>query len=270
MRSGARADRRCGAAHRRRSRRMLVAHRTFGAARRRRFPFLERFVLDGEIIVCGWAVRPRLALTGLEPVKSSRGQPWPFRSAMSQRSAPISSSSTSWACKRYPLVLMLEPLFRCNLACAGCGKIDYPDHILNKRLSVEDASPRWTNAARRSSSSPAASRLLHKDLPQIVEGIIARAQIRHRLHQCAAARQEDRPLQAEPLFHLVDPSRWRQGDARPRGEPGRASTIAPSRRSSWRSPRASASPPTAPSSRTPIPSASPSSSTRRRRSASTA
>ena len=39
--------------------------------------------------------------------------------------------------KRYPLVLMLEPLFRCNLACAGCGKIDYPDKILNQRLSVE-------------------------------------------------------------------------------------------------------------------------------------
>src|SRR5258707_13728804 len=37
---------------------------------------------------------------------------------------------------RYPLVLMLEPLFRCNLACAGCGKIDYPDPILNQRLSV--------------------------------------------------------------------------------------------------------------------------------------
>ena len=32
--------------------------------------------------------------------------------------------------KRYPLVLMLEPLFRCNLACAGCGKIQYPAHIL--------------------------------------------------------------------------------------------------------------------------------------------
>src|SRR5437016_13427725 len=39
--------------------------------------------------------------------------------------------------RRYPLVLMLEPLFRCNLACAGCGKIDYPDEILNQRLSVE-------------------------------------------------------------------------------------------------------------------------------------
>lgn len=33
--------------------------------------------------------------------------------------------------KRYPLVLMLEPLFRCNLACNGCGKIDYPAPILN-------------------------------------------------------------------------------------------------------------------------------------------
>ena len=39
--------------------------------------------------------------------------------------------------KQYPLVLMLEPLFRCNLACFGCGKIDYPDAILNKRLSVQ-------------------------------------------------------------------------------------------------------------------------------------
>jgi len=41
--------------------------------------------------------------------------------------------------KRYPLVLMLEPLFQCNLACSGCGKIDYPKEILQKRLSVEEA-----------------------------------------------------------------------------------------------------------------------------------
>ena len=39
--------------------------------------------------------------------------------------------------ERYPLVLMLEPLFRCNLACAGCGKIQYPDHVLDKRLTPE-------------------------------------------------------------------------------------------------------------------------------------
>jgi len=41
--------------------------------------------------------------------------------------------------ERYPLALMLEPLFQCNLACAGCGKIDHPDEILRKRVSVEDA-----------------------------------------------------------------------------------------------------------------------------------
>ena len=41
--------------------------------------------------------------------------------------------------KRYPLVLMLEPLFQCNLACAGCGKIAYPDHILKQRMTVQDA-----------------------------------------------------------------------------------------------------------------------------------
>ena len=40
--------------------------------------------------------------------------------------------------KRYPLVLMLEPLFRCNLACAGCGKIQYPAHILKQHLTPEE------------------------------------------------------------------------------------------------------------------------------------
>jgi len=57
--------------------------------------------------------------------------------------------------KRYPLVLMLEPLFRCNLACVGCGKIDYPDAILNRRRS---AGTRPTSAARRWWRSRAASR----------------------------------------------------------------------------------------------------------------
>ena len=40
--------------------------------------------------------------------------------------------------RRYPLVLMLEPLFRCNLACAGCGKIQYPSEILKKELTPEE------------------------------------------------------------------------------------------------------------------------------------
>ena len=49
--------------------------------------------------------------------------------------------------KRYPLVLMLEPLFRCNLACAGCGKIQYPAHVLKMNMSPENASRPSTNAA---------------------------------------------------------------------------------------------------------------------------
>ena len=40
--------------------------------------------------------------------------------------------------QRYPLVLMLEPLFRCNLACAGCGKIQYPAHVLKRQLTPEE------------------------------------------------------------------------------------------------------------------------------------
>ena len=52
---------------------------------------------------------------------------------------------------RYPLVLMLEPLFQCNLACAGCGKIDYPDEILRKRMTVAEA----LNAVTRCYSSHA-------------------------------------------------------------------------------------------------------------------
>jgi len=76
--------------------------------------------------------------------------------------------------KRYPLVLMMEPLFRCNLACAGCGKIDYPDKILNQRLSVEDALQAVDECGAPVVSIAGGEPLLHKELPQIVQGIIAR------------------------------------------------------------------------------------------------
>jgi len=76
--------------------------------------------------------------------------------------------------KRYPLVLMLEPLFRCNLACAGCGKIDYPDEILNKRLPVEDALEAVDECGAPVVVIAGGEPLLHKDLPEIVEGVIAR------------------------------------------------------------------------------------------------
>ena len=76
--------------------------------------------------------------------------------------------------KRYPLVLMLEPLFRCNLACAGCGKIDYPAEILNQRLSVEDALAAVDECGAPVVAIAGGEPLLHKEMPQIVDGILAR------------------------------------------------------------------------------------------------
>jgi hopanoid biosynthesis associated radical SAM protein HpnH len=76
--------------------------------------------------------------------------------------------------KRYPLVLMLEPLYRCNLACAGCGKIDYPDPILNQRMSVADALGAIDECGAPVVVMAGGEPLLHKDLPEIVRGAIAR------------------------------------------------------------------------------------------------
>ena len=76
--------------------------------------------------------------------------------------------------RRYPLVLMLEPLFRCNLACPGCGKIDYPDDILNRRLSVEDCIEAVEESGAPVVSIPGGEPLIHRDMPKIVAEIIKR------------------------------------------------------------------------------------------------
>jgi hopanoid biosynthesis associated radical SAM protein HpnH len=76
--------------------------------------------------------------------------------------------------KRYPLVLMLEPLYRCNLACAGCGKIDYPDEILNQRLSYDQCMEAIDECGAPVVSIAGGEPLLHKDLPRIVEGFLER------------------------------------------------------------------------------------------------
>ncbi len=75
--------------------------------------------------------------------------------------------------KRYPLVLMLEPLFRCNLACAGCGKIDYPSAILNRRLSVQECLEAAEECGAPIVSIPGGEPLIHKDIVEIVDGLIA-------------------------------------------------------------------------------------------------
>ncbi|HET6631185.1 MAG TPA: adenosyl-hopene transferase HpnH [Rhodanobacteraceae bacterium] len=76
--------------------------------------------------------------------------------------------------KRFPLTLMLEPLFQCNLACPGCGKIDYEDSILRKRMSVEEALHAVDECGAPMVSIPGGEPLIHKEIVQIVEGIVAR------------------------------------------------------------------------------------------------
>ena len=98
---------------------------------------------------------------------------------------------------RYPLVLMLEPLFRCNLACAGCGKIDYPDPILNRRLSFDECMQAVDECGAPVVSIPGGEPLLHKEIVQIVEGIIARGKF---VYLCTNA------LLLEKRLHLFKPS----------------------------------------------------------------
>jgi len=99
--------------------------------------------------------------------------------------------------KRYPLVLMLEPLFRCNLACAGCGKIDYPKPILDKRLSVQDCLDAVDECGAPIVSIPGGEPLIHKEIGEIVAGIVARKKF---VSLCTNA------LLLEKKLHLFTPS----------------------------------------------------------------
>ena len=76
--------------------------------------------------------------------------------------------------ERYPLVLMLEPLFRCNLACSGCGKIDSPEEILDKRLSFDDCMGAIDECGAPIVSIAGGEPLIHMEMPKIIRGYIAR------------------------------------------------------------------------------------------------
>jgi len=75
---------------------------------------------------------------------------------------------------RYPLVLMLEPLFRCNLACGGCGKIQHPKEILRSHLTPEQCFKAVDECGAPMVSIPGGEPLLHPQIEQIVAGIVAR------------------------------------------------------------------------------------------------
>ena len=102
---------------------------------------------------------------------------------------------------RYPLVLMLEPLFRCNLACAGCGKIDYPEETLRKRLSVEECLDAVDESGAPVVSIPGGEPLIHPEMPEIVRGIVARKRF---VYLCTNAILLEKSLdQYEPSVYLT-------------------------------------------------------------------
>jgi hopanoid biosynthesis associated radical SAM protein HpnH len=76
--------------------------------------------------------------------------------------------------KHYPFVLMLEPLLRCNLACAGCGKIQYPAHVLKKQLTPEECFRAVDECGAPMVSIPGGEPLMHPQIAEIVEGLVAR------------------------------------------------------------------------------------------------
>ena len=101
--------------------------------------------------------------------------------------------------KRYPLVLMLEPLFRCNLACAGCGKIQYPAHILKKELTPEECFRAVEECGVPTVSIPGGEPLMHSEIEKIVEGLVARKKY---IYLCTNA------LLLKEKLHLFKPSKY--------------------------------------------------------------
>ena len=75
---------------------------------------------------------------------------------------------------RYPLVLMLEPLFRCNLACAGCGKIQHPNSVLKRNLAAEECFQAVEECGAPMVSIPGGEPLLHPEIHEIVAGLVER------------------------------------------------------------------------------------------------
>ena len=104
--------------------------------------------------------------------------------------------------RRYPLVLMLEPLFRCNLACAGCGKIQYPAQILRKQLSVEQCLRAVEECGAPIVSIPGGEPLMYPEIGRLVEELVRRGKY---VYLCTNAIQLREKLEAglfTPSRHL--------------------------------------------------------------------
>jgi hopanoid biosynthesis associated radical SAM protein HpnH len=76
--------------------------------------------------------------------------------------------------EKFPLVVELEPLFQCNLACSGCGKIQHPDHVLRRRMSVEQAVDAIEEAGAPMVSIAGGEPLIHPEIDVIVKELVER------------------------------------------------------------------------------------------------
>ena len=101
--------------------------------------------------------------------------------------------------ERYPLVLMLEPLFRCNLACAGCGKIQHPQEILRRQLTPQQCFAAVDQCGAPMVSIPGGEPLLHPQIHEIVDGLVAR---RKYVYLCTNA------IKLQKLLHKFTPSKY--------------------------------------------------------------
>jgi hopanoid biosynthesis associated radical SAM protein HpnH len=101
--------------------------------------------------------------------------------------------------KQYPLVLMLEPLYKCNLACAGCGKIQYPAHVLKQELSPEECFKAVDECGAPMVSIPGGEPLMHSQIEKIVEGLVTRKKY---IYLCTNA------LLLKEKLHLFKPSKY--------------------------------------------------------------
>src|SRR4051794_29532769 len=101
--------------------------------------------------------------------------------------------------KQYPLVLMLEPLYRCNLACAGCGKIQYPGHVLKQQLTPEECFRAVKECGVPTVAIPGGEPLMHPQIDEIVKGLVARKKY---VYMCTNA------LLLREKLHLFTPSKY--------------------------------------------------------------
>src|SRR5262250_1220128 len=76
--------------------------------------------------------------------------------------------------EKFPLIVELEPLFQCNLACSGCGKIQHPDHVLRRRMPVEQAIGAIEECGAPMVSIAGGEPLIHPEIHVIADELVKR------------------------------------------------------------------------------------------------